>query len=41
MIADYKKLDLYGKSLIQKIVLTPPFKFEFPVAYQAFFLYML
>jgi len=41
MIADYKKLDLYGKSLIQKIVLTPPFKFDFPVADQACFLYML
>ena len=41
MINDYKKIDLFGKSLIQKIVLQPPFKFDFPVADQACFLYML
>jgi AraC-like DNA-binding protein len=41
MINDYKKFDLFGKSLIQKIVLKPPFKFEFPVNEQACFLYIL
>jgi AraC-like DNA-binding protein len=41
MINDYKKFDLFGKSLIQKIVLKPPFKFDFPVADQACFLYLL
>jgi AraC-like DNA-binding protein len=41
MINDYKKFDLFGKSLIQKIVLKPPFKFEFPVDEQACFLYIL
>jgi AraC-like DNA-binding protein len=41
MIIDYKKIDLYEKSFIQKIVLKPPFKFEFPVSEQACFLYMM
>lgn len=40
MIDDYKKHDLYGKTLIQKIKLTPPFKFDFPVTEQACFLYV-
>ncbi|MBF4517026.1 helix-turn-helix transcriptional regulator [Flavobacterium sp. ANB] len=40
MINDYKKHDLYGKTLIQKIELTPPFKFDFPVTEQACFLYV-
>jgi len=40
MINDYKKHDLYGKTLIQKIELIPPFKFDFPVAEQACFLYV-
>lgn len=40
MINDYKKHDLYGKTLIQKIALTPPFKFDFPVTEQACFLYV-
>lgn len=40
MINDYKKFDLFGKSLIQKIVLKPPFKFDFPVAEQACFLFV-
>jgi len=40
MIHDYKKHDLYGKTLIQKIELTPPFKFDFPVTEQACFLYV-
>lgn len=41
MVNDYKKHDLYGKTLIQKIELTPPFKFDFPVTEQACFLYVL
>lgn len=40
MVIDYKKIDLFGKSFIQKIVLQPPFKFAFPVSEQACFLYM-
>lgn len=40
MIIDYKKIDLFGKSFIQKIVLKPPFEFSFPVSEQACFLYM-
>ncbi|UTN02802.1 AraC family transcriptional regulator [Flavobacterium bizetiae] len=40
MVNDYKKHDLYGKTLIQKIELTPPFKFDFPVTEQACFLYV-
>ena len=41
MVIDYKKIDLFGKSLIQKIILKPPFEYAFPVAEQACFLYML
>lgn len=41
MIADYKKIDLFGKTFIQKVDLKPPFEFSFPVAEQACFLYML
>lgn len=41
MVIDYQKIDLYGKSFIQKVVLKPPFEFAFPVAEQACFLYML
>lgn len=41
MIIDYKKIDLFGKSFIQKLVLKPPFEFSFPVSEQACFLYML
>ncbi|MBC6110315.1 helix-turn-helix transcriptional regulator [Pedobacter sp. CCM 8938] len=41
MVNDYKKFDLFGKSLIQKIVLKPPFKFDFPVTDRACFLYLL
>lgn len=40
MIIDYKKIDLFGKQFIQKVVLKPPFDFTFPVAEQACFLYM-
>ena len=41
MVIDYKKIDLYGKSFIQKLVLNAPFEFAFPVSEQACFLYML
>ncbi|SDQ09659.1 transcriptional regulator, AraC family [Chryseobacterium soldanellicola] len=41
MIDNYKKYDLYGKTLIQKIVLKSPFTFDFPVTEQACFLYVL
>lgn len=41
MVNDYKKHDLFGKTLMQKIVLKSPFKFDFPVSDQACFLYVL
>lgn len=41
MVIDHKKFDLFGKSFIQKIVLKPPFEFEFPVEERACFLYLL
>lgn len=41
MVNDYKKHDLFGKTLLQKIALTSPFKFDFPVTEQACFLYVL
>jgi AraC-like DNA-binding protein len=40
MIEDYKKIDLFGKSLLQRIVLKPPFRYDFPVAEQACFLFV-
>lgn len=41
MVNDYKKYDLFGKTLMQKIALSPPFNFDFPVNEQACFLYVL
>ncbi|MDV3694581.1 AraC family transcriptional regulator [Elizabethkingia anophelis] len=41
MVTDYKKFDLFGKTLIQKVDFKPPFQFAFPVSEQACFLYML
>lgn len=41
MVLDYKKIDLFGQTFIQKVDLKPPFEFVFPVAEQACFLYML
>lgn len=41
MLVDYKKIELFGRLFIQKVVLKPPFEFAFPVAEQACFLYML
>lgn len=40
MVNDYKKFDLYGKTLMQKIVLKQPFKYDFPVNEQACFLFV-
>jgi AraC-like DNA-binding protein len=41
VLVDYKKIDLFGKPFIQKVVLKPPFEFAFPISEQACFLYML
>ena len=41
MLKDYKKYELFGKPMMQKIALTAPFKYDFPVAEQACFLYVL
>lgn len=41
MLVDLKKYDLFGKTLLQKLVLQPPFQFTFPVSDNACFLYML
>lgn len=41
MIIDHKKYELFGKTLIQKMVLKPPFKFTFPVTDNACFIYLL
>lgn len=41
MVLDYKKIELFGKTFIQKVDLKPPFEYVFPVAEQACFLYML
>jgi len=41
MVSDYKKIDLFGKTFIQKVNFKPPFEYAFPVAEQACFLYML
>jgi AraC-like DNA-binding protein len=40
MVIDYRKIELFGKPLIQKVVMKPPFEFVFPVAEQACFLYV-
>ncbi|MDI1255580.1 MAG: AraC family transcriptional regulator [Flavobacterium sp.] len=41
MIIDHKKYELFGKTLIQKMVLKPPFKFTFPTTDNACFIYIL
>lgn len=40
MVIDHKTYELFGKTIIQKIVVTSPFKFDFPVSEQACFLYL-
>ncbi|SMO71277.1 transcriptional regulator, AraC family [Chryseobacterium rhizoplanae] len=41
MLNDYKKYELFGKPLIQKIDMTGPFRYDFPVSEQACFLYVI
>jgi AraC-like DNA-binding protein len=41
MIVDHKKYDLFGKTLVQKVVIKSPFQFTFPITDNACFLYML
>ncbi|TKC05545.1 helix-turn-helix transcriptional regulator [Pedobacter polaris] len=41
MIGDHKRYDLFGKTLLEILVLKPPFKFEMPAAENACFHYML
>lgn len=41
MIIDHKAYELFGKILIQKLVLKPPFTFTIPVTDHACFLYVL
>ncbi|MGY3214809.1 helix-turn-helix domain-containing protein [Mucilaginibacter sp. HD30] len=41
MQGNYKKIDLLGKSFLQKLVVKPPFAFDFPVEERACFLYVL
>jgi len=41
MVVDHKKYDLFGKTVVQKVVLKPPFTFTFPITDHACFLYML
>lgn len=41
MITDYKKFDLFGKSFLQKMVIKPPYRYDFPVEERACFLYVL
>ncbi|WP_298738412.1 AraC family transcriptional regulator [uncultured Chitinophaga sp.] len=41
MITDHKKYELYGKPLVQKVVMQAPFRYTFPITDHACFLYML
>lgn len=41
MLNDYKNYDLFGRTLLQKIDLKAPFHYDFPIAEQACFLYVL
>lgn len=38
---NYKKIDLLGKPFLQKLVVKPPFTYDFPVEERACFLYVL
>lgn len=40
MVTNYRKIDLLGKTFIQKVEFEPHFEFVFPVSEQACFLYM-
>lgn len=41
MQSNYNKIDLLGKSFLQKVVVKPPFAYDFPVEERACFLYVL
>jgi len=41
MLTDYKKMDLFGETLIQKVILKPPFEFPFSRSNRACFLFSL
>lgn len=41
MVIDHQKIDLYGKPLLQKVMVKPPFEFSFPVSDNACFLFSL
>lgn len=41
MIVEHKKIDLFGKQFIQKMVLKPPFAYDFPISDYACFLFSL
>ncbi|ACU60377.1 helix-turn-helix domain-containing protein [Chitinophaga pinensis] len=41
MVTDYKKMDLFGETFIQKVILQPPFEFPFPVRDSACFLFSM
>lgn len=41
MVTDYKKIELYGKTLMQKLALQPPFEFDFPVSDYACLIFSL
>lgn len=40
MVNDYQKIDLFGKQFLQKLVMTPPFQYEFPVEERACLLFV-
>ena len=41
MIIDYKKYELFGKTIVQRIKVKAPFSFDFPITDNACFLYIL
>jgi AraC-like DNA-binding protein len=41
MQSNYKKIDLLGKPFLQKLIVKPPFAYDFPVEERACFLYVL
>jgi AraC-like DNA-binding protein len=41
MIGEHKKYDLFGKILLEKLIIKSPFKFTFPIAENACFHYIL
>jgi AraC family transcriptional regulator, exoenzyme S synthesis regulatory protein ExsA len=41
MIIDHKKYELFGKTILQKMVVKPPFQYTFPFSDNACFIYLL